>query len=436
MLRKVPFAARAAYVAIVLIATLSDLNFSGDLEAASERFARAFTFSLGWRDAVDGLRNVALFAGLGGVWVATAPPGGDRQAVLRSTLVGLAISLAVEGLQCFSPVRTASFVDVSTNVLGALCGALTVAMLSAALVRAKSARSYFGVPVFVIGGAYGLAVLCESLTPLFNSEQVKNIWGGPRSRLIGVLHLAFPLTWSAVPWSDIPLFAPAGFLAVMLLAELGWRSPLRWLGVAIVGAMLLIATHAFHGAAGLPVRWEAAATDALAVSLGAWAADRWLPALTQSLRGSARARAALGGYAALLAFWGWRPLVPETRVSVMLSQLSGERFIPLASLAARVDLFSAIHVLQQFLLYLPLGALLAVWPVQLTGRWSRLTPAIALAVVIEVGHIVIAARFFDVTNALIACAGLGIGWIVVRRAGFTPYGEAFPRRPPATATVD
>jgi len=40
------------------------------------------------------------------------------------------------------------------------------------------------------------------------------------------------------------------------------------------------------------------------------------------------------------------------------------------------------------------------------------------------GHILIADRTFDVTNALVGCAGLGIGWIVVRRSGFAPYGEA------------
>ena len=33
-------------------------------------------------------------------------------------------------------------------------------------------------------------------------------------------------------------------------------------------------------------------------------------------------------------------------------------------------------------------------------------------------------RYFDGTNALIACAGLGIGWLAVRRSGFRPYEEA------------
>ena len=36
----------------------------------------------------------------------------------------------------------------------------------------------------------------------------------------------------------------------------------------------------------------------------------------------------------------------------------------------------------------------------------------------------IADRYFDLTNALIGCAGLGIGGLALRRSGFAPYGEA------------
>ena len=65
-------AARLAYVVIVLLATLTQLDFSPDLAAAGQRLARAFTPSLGWRDAIDALRNLTLFAGLGAVWVVTS----------------------------------------------------------------------------------------------------------------------------------------------------------------------------------------------------------------------------------------------------------------------------------------------------------------------------------------------------------------------------
>jgi glycopeptide antibiotics resistance protein len=425
--RQQMIAARAAYIAVVLLATLTDLRFSGDLSAASGRLARAMTFSLEWRDAVDGLRNIALFAGLGGVWVATSLTGRVRGEILRATTLGFLISVMVEGLQCFSPVRTASLVDVTTNTIGALAGALAVALLIAGLRRAKGARSYLGVPAFLLAGAYCVAALCEATTPLFHSEPIPGADGGPLDRLRMMLTLARPFSVDELRWLDIPLFGVAGFLGVMLLGELGrdrWRA---WPLVSVVGSATLIGAHLSHGLFALPIRWEAVACDVVALSAGAVTAHYWLARLTQSLRGAARARAAIVAYIAVLVVWGWRPLLPEVHLHAISSQFRLARIIPLASLAERVDVFSAVHVAQQFLLYLPLGAILAVWPLRLAGKWSNLWPGIALAFGIEVGHIMIVDRFFDVTNALIACAGLGIGWIVVRRSGFGPYGEAIPR---------
>src|SRR5881227_3533587 len=77
-------AARWGYVAVVLLATLTQLHFSSDLTAAGERLVRAFTPSLGWRDAIDGLRNTVLFAGLGAVWVVTSPSGAVRAGSRRA----------------------------------------------------------------------------------------------------------------------------------------------------------------------------------------------------------------------------------------------------------------------------------------------------------------------------------------------------------------
>ena len=178
------------------------------------------------------------------------------------------------------------------------------------------------------------------------------------------------------------------------------------------------------------IRWEAAATHAVAVGGGAWWARRRLAWLSQTLRGPTRALAALAVYALLLVLWGVRPFLPQTEIGAIAEQLTAAHLVPLASLAQRVDVFSALHVAQQFLLFLPVGCLLAVWPLRLRGRWSHLWPAVWLAAGIEVGHLVIADRYFDLTNALIACAGLGIGWLALRRSGFAPYGEALaPLRP-------
>ncbi|PYO26795.1 MAG: hypothetical protein DMD73_11490 [Gemmatimonadetes bacterium] len=415
-------AARWGYVVVVLLATLTQLHFSPDLAAAGERLARAFTPSLGWRDAIDGLRNTVLFAGLGAVWVVTSRSGNVRAEIRRATLVGLALSATVEGLQVFSPVRTASIVDVTTNTLGALLGAGGVALLIAAVVGAKGARSYLGVPTLLVAGAYAGAALCEALTPLFGPAALPWTAGGPVGRLDAALHAAGPISFDTLPLIDLLLFAPVGFLFVMLLRERGRDA--RRVGVAGAGAGLALVAELGHGMLGFPIWWGAVLVRVAGVGLGGWAAQRALPALTQLLRGAARARAALLAYGALLVLWGWRLFLPRTDLHAIAAQLAPESLVPLASLAQRVDAFSALHVLQQFLLYLPLGSMLAVWPLRLTGRWAHLWPGLWLAVVIELGHVLIVDRTFDPTNALIACAGLAIGWVVVRRSGFVPYGEA------------
>ena len=415
-------AARWGYVAVVLLATLTQLHFSPDLAAAGERLVRAFTPSLGWRDAIDGLRNTVLFAGLGAVWVVTSRSGNVRAEIRRATLVGLALSATVEGLQVFSPVRTASIVDVTTNTLGALLGAGGVALLIAAVVAAKGARSYLGVPTLLVAGAYAGAALCEALTPLFGPAALPWTAGGPVGRLHAALQAAGPISFDTLPLIDLLLFAPVGFLFVMLSRERGRDA--RWVGVAGAGAGLTLVAELGHGMLGFPIWWGAVLVRVAAVGLGGWAAHRALPALTQLLRGAVRARAALLAYGALLVLWGWRLFLPRTDLHAIAAQLAPENLVPLASLAQRVDAFSALHVLQQFLLYLPLGSMLAVWPLRLTGRWAHLGPGVWLAGVMELGHVVIVDRTFDPTNALIACAGLAIGWVVVRRSGFVPYGEA------------
>jgi glycopeptide antibiotics resistance protein len=430
------FAGRGAYIAVVLLATVMDLHFSPDLDAAGERLARAFTPSLSWHDLIDGLRNIALFGGLGAVWVVTSISGRVRQEIVRATVVGLVLSTTVEGLQLFSPVRTASFVDVATNTVGTVLGAGVLAWLIAEVRRAKGGPSYVGVPMLLVAGGYGLAVMCEALTPLFRSQPLIDGSGGPLGRLDAALRGAFPLSPFEVPLFDVVLFAPAGFLAVLLVGERGRDPRSSWQGVAAAGAGLAFAAELAHGVVGLSIRWEATATHALALGWGAWAARRWLKPLRQRLHGSLRARAIIVAYACLLTLWAWRPFLPQTELTQVIEQLTPVHLVPLRSLYERVDVFSALHVAQYFLLYVPLGGLLAVWPLRLGGRWSHLWPGVWLAALLETGHVVIVDRYFDVTNFLIACAGLAIAWTVVRRSGFGPLGEALSTSPATPSGTD
>jgi glycopeptide antibiotics resistance protein len=80
-----------------------------------------------------------------------------------------------------------------------------------------------------------------------------------------------------------------------------------------------------------------------------------------------------------------------------------------------------------------LGVVLAVWPLRYRGRLAHVWPAIYLAVVLEVGQILVLNRVFDVTDLLTQCAAICVGFVVVRRAGGEARGELLGEPPPAGA---
>ena len=420
-------AARLGYIVIVLIGTLANLHASADVSAVHARLLRALSPSLTWRDAVDGLRNVVLFAGLGAVWVVTTLTGRATREIGNATLVSLLLSATVEALQLFSPLRMSSILDVTTNTLGGFAGAVATVVLLATVQRARREKSYLGIPMLLVAVPYALAAECEALAPLFHSAPLPMMQGGPLSRLTIALDAAFPLSWREIPVVDLALFGAAGFLLVALLRERGRSFQQAVAVVAIGGAGVVLGSHVVHGAFSLAIRWEVIATDTLAVALGAAAAERWLAGITRAYRGASRARLAFVAYAVLLVLWGWRPLSIETRWNVVAAQVNSVALTPLQSLAERFDVFSVLHVMQQFLLYVPLGALLAVWPLRRAGRLAHLRSGVWLAAIIELGHIVVAGRTFDVTNFLLALAGLSVGWVAVRRCGYEPYGALMDR---------
>jgi len=184
---------RAAYIVIILIATLTGLEFSANQTDALARLQRAFAPAETWRAAVDALRNLVLFAGFGAVWVATSLDRHTSRDVKHAAVISFVLSAFVEGVQTFSPVRTASIIDVAMNTIGGIIGAVVAAKLLATVRTARNERSYVGVPALLIAGPYALAVACEALTPLFNSSELPEFQGGPASRLLESLDASFPL---------------------------------------------------------------------------------------------------------------------------------------------------------------------------------------------------------------------------------------------------
>jgi len=419
--------ARGAYLLVLLLATLSNLH--PDLTGAEALTAlqRMFHPSLSARDVVDAARNLVLFAGWGLVWMITAPAGRTLAALRNAVLTGACVSALVEGAQLFSTTRIASLVDIATNTVGAVLGAVSLVALVIAVSRRRGRRSFVGLPALVFAGSYTISVLAEAFVPLFRQRAFPNAYGGP----LGRFRLAVDMfEWSSVahvPLTDVLLFAPAGAFAVAALVEAGRSYRGSAWAVVATGGLLAVLAEVGHGALGLPIDAGAVLAHALGVAAGAVAAAAGLPRLTRVLHGRSRPGALMVAYGVVLLLWALRPFSPESSLGAIAGKLTNGWWIPLRYLGQRVDMFSVVDVVSPFFLYLPLGALLAVWPLTRRGAPSLFWPAVYLAAASELGQVLVQGRFLDSTDLLVQAAGAVVGWAVMRRAGFGPYGTVLGR---------
>jgi VanZ family protein len=419
---RVALLARLGYVGILVLATLTPFRFQLDLAAAAGRLAHALHPNYTPAEAVDAVRNIVLFAGWGALWAVTAPLGTLRATLVPPVLTGLALSASIEGIQSLMPLRTSSVLDLTTNTAGALVGAAAVVGTVALLRARRGAKSYVGIPTMLFLTGYLTAVLFEAVFAPFRLEPIAGIYGGPFTRFQATIAT---FTWHSlftIPVGDLVFFLPAGVFAVATLVELGWPYASAARLTVAAGALLWALSELAHGTLAIPIQVGAVVVHTAAVAAGAWLAVRYLPPLTRKLRGRWRPLYLTVAYSALLLLWAWRPFRLETDLAVIRAQLSPDRLIPLAGSAVSNTLFSVADLAEGFFLYLPLGGLLAVWPARRQGFLGGCWAGIYLAAVAELGQILVAGRFFDVTDFLVQAAGVAIGWAVVRHAGFAPYG--------------
>ncbi len=433
----IAWGARLAYVVVLILATLKSLEFVPNVGDAAARLDDAFDPVTSARDLVDAVRNVALFAGWGAVWVATGKPALRLFTTLfGAALTGFLLSAAVETLQLFSAVRTASVLDLITNTGGAFAGAVFMTGLVAVAWGMRTWKSYVGVPAVVLAASYLAAVFFEAVVPLTRAVPLLGVYGGPISRF-GAAMAEIRLGMSEFPMLDVLLFFPLGLLSVAALVEL--KFPRRRAGwIASAGGLLLSTTAEIgRGVLGLPVELGVIVVHALAIALGAVLAVKGLPSFSRTLRGRRRALFVAVAYSFVLMLWAWRPFMPEWSLTNILEQFTLARFIPLEAARWRMDLFSVSDVAGQFFRYLPVGALLAVWPLRRRGPLGGPFAGLYLAAILEFGQAFVAGRFFDVgTDLAVQCSGVLMGWLMVRQAGFKAYGALLPpsrRRRPVVA---
>lgn len=427
-------AARAAYLLIILAATLSNLGFDPSTAEVGMRIHRALDLSVHMNDVVDGARNLLLFAGLGAVWLATTRTTRPLRVIGRVTVIGLLLSTGVELLQLFSPIRHSSVLDVITDTAGTFAGAWGTLVGFDAVKARRGRPSYVGVPAFVFAACYGAAAVMESFFPLLRQNLLPNLGSSPGDRLGQAWAAVGAMTAqgrAGIPLTDIAIFFPAGIFAVAAAAEEGASFAGAWTGAAAVGAAVVALSEILHGIALVPIVPGAILVHAVSLAAGSLVAALTLDSYAAHLGARGRARLLLAAYVPMLMVWSWRPFRLEVNAQAMAAQFSLEHVIPLRALASRMDLFSVTDVIAQFVLFLPLGALLAVWPLRRAGPLRGLWPVLYLSVVLELGKIVVAERFMDVTHILIQCSGAAIGWLMIRRAGYRVAGTLLGPAEPA-----
>jgi VanZ family protein len=415
---------RIAYLAVLAAATLAGATGTLEQDLAT-RIGRMLRPELRPGDLVDGLRNIALFSGWGLVWMVTAAPGSTLRAITLATLSGLVVSLGLEAGQLLFPTRTPSVLDVLTNTTGAFLGAVATVGAVRYVHALRGRKSFVGIPALVLASAYGMAAFGEAVIPLFRQMTIPGVWGGPLTRLAAAWEAFSWESWAVLPAAqEMLLFLPAGVLAVAAAAEAGDSYGRAAAKVTIGGFALSGLAELLHGFLALPIEIGPWIVHGWAIGMGAGAAALALPRFTRRMRGSQRPRAAYVFYGLALLAWSWRPYLPETSGELIRAKLALPWWIPLALDRMRTDVFTVVHAGYSFLLYVPLGALLAVWPLRRGGPLGGVLPGIYLASVVELSQLFVAGRTLSITDVLIQSAGVFVGWVVVRRAGFAPYGEA------------
>ncbi|MCC7055233.1 MAG: VanZ family protein [Gemmatimonadaceae bacterium] len=407
---------RLAYFAIICTATLMRLGFDPDPERVLARLRRALDPQMNFKNVVDAVRNVALFAGWGVTWVLTARAPATRRDLAMATFLGMLASLTVESMQLFSASRETSVLDVLTNTLGSVVGAAGVWLIERRATTDMRSGTTLGVPGWMPASALLATAAGLAFAPSSRPSQVLGWAATPMLRMEAVAQQS-PLV---VPWlallTDLGAWGLAGIAVAVSISDRTGRVRRAQLAVWLLIVPLLLA-GAYYGRAmaGLQRESRSLPVQAVAVSLGLLLGlalvGRWrrrFPARSDRGLQLAVACAVVG------ALMSWVPAAwavhPDGGPGFTWRQL-----VPLMSQFSRQDMSSVFLVLQKAGIGAALGACLAARK-RAGAPQPGVRAAVLVAIVYEAGQLVVPGRFPDVTDIMITSAAAALAAVRVARA--------------------
>ena len=409
-------ALRIAYFACIALATLLGLGFDATPSAVLQRLQRALVPTLHFRDVVDGARNVALFFGWGATYVLTAPAPTTRGNVVRATLFGLLASVTVETAQLFSSHRQASLVDVWTNTVGSLLGALMLLIVERRAVSAMRRGTMIGVPGWLPAGAMLLTAFGLAFAPSSRAAHAVSWSASPLERARFVTESsAAVLPWTSLV-TDAAVWLTVGLAVAVATGDAAGRIRQRQLlAWCVIAPGLLTIAHLGRAMVGLQREawaWQVQAAALLCgLTLGLALIPRWRALVTARSRRALHLAALAAVLGLLMSWWPANWVVSSGRGL----RLSVAQLVPMLSLFQRDDMSSVFLVLQKAGLGAALGACLAA-----RRRLGRPVPgiiaAVGFAALLEVGQLVVPGRYPDVTDILITAAAASLMLTLVERS--------------------
>jgi len=443
-LRRIYLVLALLCTAVAVYGSLVPFRYSPvDLDVALDRLARGTTNLFGGGSRVDWGVNVVLFVPISYFWLAALAPDGAkswRSAVAVGAVLAccMGASLAVELAQAWFPPRVPSLADVVAQSIGAAAGC--VIWLAAGRTGSDWLRLYLDdIPparqVDWLLQAYLLGLVIYSLMPLNLTLSPTEIYRKYEAGRIELLPFRYPyesrLEMTYALSADAVIFIPVGMLAASAFVPRGRkvRSLPRSvaLGVAIVAGIeccqlfvlsrFTTTTDLIMGTLGVLI--------GVAIARGC----RGRPLADLPERPHRECPAVAGKWLAAAVVYGlllpaifWAPYDFTCDKELIKRGMDGFFSVPLGAALRGSPFGNLASLVQQFLLFIPLGVLFVLAANPLPARFRRLALALllagawVLALGVELGQIALPHRTGALDDTFVCTLGTLTGMAAASRA--------------------